>query len=112
MPSMTASPNLCSSAGTNSTELRNLRAISAGRTGLVSRDASTTSVRSGSWNSTRAPTAWASSTARRTSSMGGTLRSTVWPLPVSSDAAIIFSAAFFAPCTKTVPCSGAPPRTR
>jgi len=44
--------------------------------------------------------------------IAGTLRSTVCPLPVSSDAAIIFSAAFFAPCTKTVPCSGAPPRTR
>ena len=97
MPSMTASPNRCSRAGTNSTELRNRRAISAGRTGLVSREASTTSVRSGSWNSTSAPTAWASSTARRTSSIGGTLRSTVRPLAASSDAAIIFSAAFFAP---------------
>ena len=61
---------------------------------------------------TTAPTASASSTARRTSSIGGTSPSTVWPLAVSNDAAIIFSAAFFAPCTKTVPCSGAPPRTR
>ena len=112
MPSITASPNRCSRAGTNSTELRNRRAISAGSTGLVRLDASTTSVRSVSWNSTTAPTASASSTARRTSSIGGTFRSTVWPLPVSRDAAIIFSAAFFAPCTKTVPCSGAPPRTR
>jgi hypothetical protein len=30
---------------------------------------------------------------------------------VSNDAAIIFSAAFFAPWTKTVPFSGVPPRT-
>ena len=97
MPSMTASPNRCSRAGTNSTELRNRRAISAGRTGLVSSEASTTSVRSDSWNSIRAPTAWASSTARRTSSMAGTLRSTVRPFAASSEAAIIFSAAFFAP---------------
>ena len=109
---MTASPNRCSRAGTNSTEPRNRRAISAGSTGEVSVDASTTRVRSASWNSTRAPIAWASSTARRTSSIGGTFRSTVRPLSVSSDAAIIFSAAFLAPWMKTVPCSGVPPRTR
>ncbi len=112
MPSMTASPSRCSSAGTNSTEPRNLRAISAGSTGVVSRDASTTRMRSASWNSTRAPTAWASSTARRMSSMTGTLRSTVRPLGAISDAAIILSAAFLAPWTKTVPSSGFPPRTR
>ena len=112
MPSMTASPSLCSRAGTNSTDPRNLRAISAGSTGLVSRDASTTRMRSASWNSTRAPIAWASSTARRTSSMTGTFRSTVRPLAASSEAAIILSAAFFAPWTKTVPSSRLPPRTR
>ena len=112
MPSMTASPNRCSSAGTNSTEARDRRAISAGSTGDVSREASTTRVRSGSWNSTRAPTACASSMARRTSSMGGTFRSTVRPFGVSSDAAIILSAAFLAPWMKTVPCRVVPPRTR
>ncbi len=103
MPSMVASPSRCSSAGTNSTEARNRRAISAGRTELVSSEASTTRVRSASWNLTTAPTAWASSTARRTSSMTGTFRRTVRPFSASSDAAIIFSAAFLAPCTKTVP---------
>ena len=64
MPSMTASPKRCSSAGTKSTEPRKRRAISAGSTGEFSVEASTTSVRSVSWNSTRAPIAWASSTAR------------------------------------------------
>ena len=112
MPSMTASPNRCSSAGTNSTEPRKRRAISAGSTGEVSVEASTTRVRSASWNSTWAPMAWASSTARRTSSIGGTFRSTVRPLSASRAAAIIFRAAFLAPWMKTVPCSGAPPRTR
>ena len=47
---MVASPSRCSSAGTNSTEARNRRAISAGSTELVSSEASTTSVRSASWN--------------------------------------------------------------
>ena len=112
MPSMVASPSRCSSAGTNTTEARKWRAMSAGSTELVSSEASTTSVRSASWNLTIAPTAWASSTARRTSSITGTFLSTVRPLSTSSEAAIIFSAAFLAPCTKTVPCSGWPPRTR
>ncbi len=58
-----------------------------------------------------APIACASSTARRTSSIAGTLRSTVRPLAAISDAAIILSAAFFAPWMKTVPFSGVPPRT-
>ncbi len=112
MPSMVASPIRCSRAGTNSTEARNRRAISAGSTELVSSDASTTSVCSASWNLTTAPSACASSTARRTSSIGGTFLSTVRPLAASSEAAIIFRAAFLAPCTKTVPCSVFPPRTR
>src|SRR6266516_1657811 len=102
MPSMTASPSRCSRAGTKTTEPRKRRAISAGSTGLVRVDASTTRVRSASWNFTTAPTACASSTALRTSSMGGTFRRTVRPSDARSDAAIILSAAFLAPCTKTV----------
>ena len=50
--------------------------------------------------------------ARRTSSIGGTFRSTVLPSDASSEAAIILSTAFLAPCTKTVPRSGSPPLTR
>ena len=97
MPSMTASPSRWSRAGTNSTVPRNRLAIAAGSTGLVSREASMTRVRSDSWNSTVAPTAWASSTARRTSSITGTLRSTVRPSVASSAAPIMGSTAFFAP---------------
>ena len=45
-------------------------------------------------------------------SEGRTFRSTVRPSDASSEAAIILSAAFLAPCTNTVPRSGTPPRTR
>ena len=75
-------------------------------------EASITSVRSASWSSTLAPMASASSTARRTSSMIGTLRRTVRPLAASSAAPIMGRTAFFAPWMKAVPRSGLPPRTR